>query len=88
MDCYIFTWRGRRDICKSKSLGHKPYRWTLANNRQLKLTPAESVRLKRVSYEKQLEAGFSKPGNAGLTVERLGDCDKVESLPNNETRNP
>jgi len=39
------------------------------------LTPGESARLRQISYERQLEAGFHHPGNAGLTVERLGDCD-------------
>ena len=40
----------------------------------LALTLAESGRLKVVSYEKQLEAGFENPGNAGLTAERWGDA--------------
>ncbi|EXJ73472.1 uncharacterized protein A1O5_03233 [Cladophialophora psammophila CBS 110553] len=40
----------------------------------LKLTPAESERLRLVSYEKQLEAGFKHPGRAGLTVDRFGDA--------------
>jgi hypothetical protein len=40
----------------------------------LALTSAESERLKIVSYEKQLEAGFENPGNAGLTAERWGDA--------------
>jgi len=40
----------------------------------LALTPAESERLQVVSYEKQLEAGFENPGNAGLTAERWGDA--------------
>jgi hypothetical protein len=44
------------------------------------LTPAESARLRQISYEKQLEAGFTKPGNAGFTVERFGDCGKVDNL--------
>lgn len=39
----------------------------------LNLTPAESDRLRTVSYEKQLEAGFDHPGSAGLTVDRWGD---------------
>ena len=41
----------------------------------LKLTPAESERLRKVSYERQLERGFSRPGSAGLTVDRLGDSE-------------
>ncbi|WPH04710.1 Hypothetical protein R9X50_00760300 [Acrodontium crateriforme] len=42
----------------------------------LNLTPAESERLRRVSYERQLERGFSHPGSAGLTVDRLGDAEQ------------
>jgi hypothetical protein len=40
----------------------------------LNLTPAENERLRAVSYERQLEAGFKNPGRAGLTVDRLGDA--------------
>ena len=40
----------------------------------LKLTPAESERLRVVSYEKQLKAGFKHPGSAGLVVDRWGDA--------------
>ena len=40
----------------------------------LRLTPAESERLRVVSYERQLEAGFKNPGSAGLTVDRFGDA--------------
>lgn len=42
----------------------------------LNLTPRESQRLRQVSYERQLEAGFKNPGRAGLVVERLGDADE------------
>ena len=42
----------------------------------LALTPAESERLRRVSYERQLERGFLHAGSAGLTVDRLGDAEK------------
>ncbi|TKA61245.1 hypothetical protein B0A49_11963 [Cryomyces minteri] len=41
----------------------------------LQLTPAESERLRRVSYERQLEAGSKYPGSAGLTVDRWGDAE-------------
>jgi uncharacterized membrane protein len=41
----------------------------------LNLTPREAQRLRQVSYERQLEAGFKNPGSAGLVVERLGDAD-------------
>ncbi|KAL8790665.1 MAG: hypothetical protein Q9213_000513 [Squamulea squamosa] len=42
----------------------------------LGMTPRESERLRRVSYEKQLEAGFDNPGSAGLTSDRWGDAEK------------
>jgi hypothetical protein len=42
----------------------------------LSLTPAEGERLRKVSYEKQLEAGMKNPGSAGLTVDRWGDAEK------------
>ena len=41
----------------------------------LALTPREAQRLRMVSYERQLAAGFRNPGSAGLVVERLGDAD-------------
>lgn len=41
----------------------------------LALTAREAQRLRMVSYEKQLEAGLSKPGSSGLVVERFGDAD-------------
>lgn len=40
----------------------------------LRLTPAESYRLRTVSYERQVEAGMRHPGRAGLTSDRLGDA--------------
>lgn len=39
----------------------------------LHLTPVEAERLRKVSYQRQLEAGMRHPGNAGLTATRLGD---------------
>ena len=42
----------------------------------LTLTPAEAERLRKVSYERQLERGFSRPGSAGITVDRLGDAEE------------
>ncbi|KAL8869039.1 MAG: hypothetical protein Q9174_004573 [Haloplaca sp. 1 TL-2023] len=41
----------------------------------LNLTPREGNRLRQVSYERQLERGFSHPGSAGLTADRLGDSE-------------
>ncbi|WZH49990.1 uncharacterized protein QYS62_011220 [Fusarium acuminatum] len=42
----------------------------------LHLTPAESDRLRKISYQRQQERGFKNPGSAGLTVDRLGDAEK------------
>ena len=39
----------------------------------LSLTSAEGERLRNVSYERQLEAGYQHPGSAGLTSDRWGD---------------
>lgn len=41
----------------------------------LRLTPRESERLRQVSATRQMEAGYSNPGSAGLVVERFGDAD-------------
>lgn len=41
----------------------------------LQLTHAEGERLRRVSYERQPEAGLKYPGSAGLTVDRWGDAE-------------
>jgi uncharacterized membrane protein len=41
----------------------------------LHFTPAEAERLREVSYERQLERGFRRPGSAGLTSDRLGDAE-------------
>ncbi|KAJ6437283.1 microtubule associated protein [Purpureocillium lavendulum] len=40
----------------------------------LQLTPAESERLRNVSYQRQLEAGHKNPGRSGLTADRIGDA--------------
>lgn len=42
----------------------------------LYMTPAESERLRQVSYHKQLAAGMRHLGRAGLSVDRLGDTAK------------
>ncbi|KAF1914595.1 hypothetical protein BDU57DRAFT_588860 [Ampelomyces quisqualis] len=42
----------------------------------LHLTPREAERLRKVSYQRQLEAGMRNPGSAGLTADRLGDADQ------------
>ncbi|KAK2865287.1 hypothetical protein FQN49_003731 [Arthroderma sp. PD_2] len=41
----------------------------------LRLTPKEAERLRQISYERQLAAGYKNPGSAGLVVEKLGDAD-------------
>lgn len=40
----------------------------------LHLTPREAERLRKVSYQRQLEAGLKNPGSAGLTSDKLGDA--------------
>jgi uncharacterized membrane protein len=40
----------------------------------LNLTPGETNRMRAVSYERQLEAGFAHPGSAGITADRWGDA--------------
>ena len=39
-----------------------------ANREKLHLTPKESERLRQVSYQRQLEAGFKNAGHAGLVA--------------------
>lgn len=45
----------------------------------LKLTPREAKRLRKVSYERQVEAGYSSPGSSGLVPERFGDAEEWKS---------
>ena len=47
----------------------------------LQLTPRESERLRVVSYQRQLEAGFSNPGSSGLTADRWGDAEPWQPPP-------
>ena len=44
----------------------------------LRLTPREGERLRCVSYQRQLEAGMTHPGSAGLVLEKFGDMDAWE----------
>ncbi|KAJ8093633.1 hypothetical protein PM082_020496 [Marasmius tenuissimus] len=37
------------------------------------LTPGETARLRKVSYQKQLERGMKRPGSMGTVGDRLGD---------------
>ncbi|KAF9880619.1 hypothetical protein CkaCkLH20_01661 [Colletotrichum karsti] len=41
------------------------------------MTPRESERLRLISYEKQLEAGYRQPGSAGLVLDRWADAEPV-----------
>lgn len=43
-------------------------RFELTRSVQLHLTPGEARRLRRVSYERQVGAGFRRPGRAGLVA--------------------
>lgn len=40
------------------------------------LTPAETERLRRVSYERQLARGYKHPGSSGAVAQRLGHADE------------
>ncbi|PHH92744.1 hypothetical protein CDD83_5368 [Cordyceps sp. RAO-2017] len=73
---------GRPDtITSAFNLSFGPSAWLacalhiFAAELYLRLTPAEAERLRRVSYQRQLEAGMKNPGNAGLTAQRLGDAE-------------
>jgi len=39
----------------------------------ISLTQDESERLRRVSYKRQLNAGYANPGSAGITADRFGN---------------
>jgi hypothetical protein len=63
----------------------------------LHLTPKEAQRLRHISYQRQMEAGFHNPGSAGLTADCLGDAEKwvpeapkkdSTSTPTNEATDP
>ncbi|KAF9774269.1 hypothetical protein IL306_007760 [Fusarium sp. DS 682] len=41
----------------------------------LHLTPAETERLRKISFQRQQERGFKNPGSSGLTSDRLGDAE-------------
>ncbi|KAK1235623.1 hypothetical protein PQX77_001142 [Marasmius sp. AFHP31] len=45
------------------------------------LTPGETARLRKVSYQKQLERGMVRPGSMGTVGDRLGDNFGVEYKP-------
>ncbi|KAF1808644.1 hypothetical protein P152DRAFT_424575 [Eremomyces bilateralis CBS 781.70] len=51
----------------------------------IQLTPRESERLRQVAYERQVEAGMSHPGNAGITANRLGDANPFVPLSKTKT---
>lgn len=42
----------------------------------LRMTPRETERLRQISYEKQVEAGYRNPGSAGLVLDRWIDGEK------------
>ncbi|KAL0070587.1 hypothetical protein AAF712_002426 [Marasmius tenuissimus] len=45
------------------------------------LTPGETARLRKVSYQRQLERGVTRPGSMGTVGDRLGDNFGVEYKP-------
>src|SRR6185312_3240399 len=42
----------------------------------LALTPREAQRLRQISYQRQLEAGYENPVSAGLVIEKFGDAEE------------
>lgn len=40
------------------------------------LTPAETERLRKISYQRQLARKYKNPGSAGAVAQRLGDADE------------
>jgi len=42
----------------------------------LGLTPKEAERLRQVSYERALKAGYKHPGSTGTTTDRFGDANE------------
>ena len=58
-----------------------------SNGEQLHLTPKESERLRQVSYQRQLEAGFKNPGHAGL-VARHSSIEALAHVSEDEARKP
>ncbi len=50
----------------------------------LNLTRTEGERLRNVSYGRQLEAGYNRPGSAGLTADKFGDNPEWEHSPSCE----
>ena len=44
----------------------------LTHQRQLHLTPAEFERLREISYQRHLAAGYMHTGRSGLTADRVG----------------
>lgn len=46
----------------------------------LALTPRESQRLREVSFQRQLEAGYKNPGSAELTVDQFGDAEPCQRM--------
>lgn len=41
------------------------------------LTPAETARLRRISYQRQMERGYKNPGSAGIVAQLFGDAENA-----------
>jgi hypothetical protein len=75
IECYV-SWHKSPPQSTPRIRGKEAKR--LMSTAQLKLTPKESNRLRQKSYERQLERGMSRPGYAGLSVERFGDAEPFQ----------
>ncbi|KAF5235713.1 hypothetical protein FANTH_11593 [Fusarium anthophilum] len=72
---------GTENIASALSLGFSMGLWlalaihAIGIEVYLHLTPAETERLRKISYQRQQERGFKNPGSSGLTSDRLGDAE-------------
>ncbi|KAF5566925.1 hypothetical protein FPANT_14108 [Fusarium pseudoanthophilum] len=72
---------GTENIASALSLGFSMGLWlalaihAIGIEVYLHLTPAETERLRKISFQRQQERGFKNPGSSGLTSDRLGDAE-------------
>ncbi|KAF4436111.1 hypothetical protein FACUT_6683 [Fusarium acutatum] len=72
---------GTENIASALSLGFSMAIWlalaihAIGIEVYLHLTPAETERLRKISFQRQQERGSKNPGSSGLTSDRLGDAE-------------
>ncbi|KAF5966494.1 hypothetical protein FCOIX_12485 [Fusarium coicis] len=72
---------GTENIASALSLGFSMGLWlalaihAIGIEVYLHLTPAETERLRKISFQRQQKRGFKNPGSSGLTSDRLGDAE-------------